>query len=159
MSDETVTELIDGLLTSTSNKRRVSCAIKLMGAEKPEVKQAYIQALTDPFDKVVQVACSTLGHLGGTDAATALFQVLEQYSWHSRLEACKALITLKAANAQVVSVLEKMSQEPDAASYDALIQQIHEAEKEPDYPEELKGGWGKIATILEQAKHVAYSDS
>lgn len=155
MNDETTSELIKGLRTDTSDKRRLTCAIKLMKAEEPEVKQAYIQALADSFDKVVQVSCMELSYRGGDDAVNALFRVLKQHSWHSRLESCKALITLKAANSQVVSVLEQMAQEPDAAKYDVLIQDFEEMETEPDYPEEMKGGWGKISTIVEQAREVA----
>jgi hypothetical protein len=155
MSDETISEWIEGLRTGTPDSRRLFCAAKLMSVEEPAVTQAYIQALKDPFEKVVQLACTELGDRGGVDAVNALFQVLEQRSWHSRLGACRALITLKVANSQVVSVLEQMAQEPEAAKYDEFVREVEEMEKDPDLPEEWKGGCGRLGAILEEARQVA----
>jgi hypothetical protein len=155
MSDETISEWIEGLRTGTPDSRRLFCAAKLMSVEEPAVTQAYIQALKDPFEKVVQLACLQLGHRGGEDAVNALFQVLEHRSWRSRLGACRALITLKGANSQVVSVLEQMAQEPEAVEYNEFVREVEEMEQEPDYPEEMKTGCNRLGTILEEARQVA----
>lgn len=153
-------ELISHLHTSPYRGVRLACAICLMSAEVPEVRQAYIQALKDPYEKdpyekVVRIACMELGHRGGAAATAALLQVLGHPSWHARLEACKALITLKAADPRVVSTLEAMSREPEAAKYDAQIAMFRRMEAQSGLSEEFKGSWGTLGTILEQARHLA----
>jgi hypothetical protein len=124
MSHFFVRENIRGLLSGVEDKQRLSCAIKLMKAREPEVKQAYIQALNDSFDKVVAVACFELSSRGGSDSIEALYGVLKHPFWRVRLQACKALMVLKAADEQVVSTLERMAQEPEASEYDAEHEEL-----------------------------------
>jgi HEAT repeat protein len=152
--EEIADELISHLQHNTSARVRFGCAVTLMRVETPEVRQAYIGALKDTHEKIVQIACMELAHGGGEEAIEALFPVLAHDSWRVRLEACKALITLKAADQRVVSTLESMSREAEAARYDAQIEEFERQERERNTPAEFRGVWGKIGTILEQARQI-----
>jgi HEAT repeat protein len=114
-----------------------------------------IALLKDPDERVIQIACGELGHRGGDDARAALFETLSHPTWRARLEACKALITLRAADQRVVSTLEAMSHETEAAKYDEEVADFQQRLAEMGNPKEFQGSWGKIAAILEQARQIA----
>ena len=147
------------LLTNPSEGARVSCAIGLMSVYTPAVREAYIRALDDKADRVVRMACGEVAYRGGAGAAEALSRKLDHPSWRVRLEVCKGLIVLKAADGRVVKTLEDMSKDPEAAVYDAEIDEFNRIDQEVaremgPLPEEAKG-WGKIGEILAQARQVA----
>jgi HEAT repeat protein len=150
---------ISHLRNDSSDDVRLTCAIGLMSRETPQVREVYIHAIKDKNEKVAQISCLQLGSYGGEKAIAALFERLAHNStWCVRLQICKALITAKAADQRVVTTLEKMSLEPEAKEYDAqndefakIYQEIHS--KMPNEPK-IKM-WGKIGTILEQAKQIA----
>lgn len=155
-------EIIRHLLHNPTARARVSCAIGLMQMETPTVCDAFIQALDDEEDKVVQIACVEVGHRGGNGAAEALFRKLNHPSWDVRLEVCKALIILKATDTRVVRELESMCQEPEAAQYDEFIEESNQMDKELEkemgpLPPEAMEQWGKIGEILDQAREIADS--
>ncbi|MBV9469042.1 MAG: HEAT repeat domain-containing protein [Abitibacteriaceae bacterium] len=126
------------------------------------MEKAYIHALSDKNEKVVSIACGELGSQPSKDAVTALFTMLSHPSWRIRLEVCKSLIKLKAADGRVVSTLEKMTQEPEAIKYDAETEEFHQHAEEihRQYPNEPKlEMWGKIGEILAQAQQIAAQQS
>jgi hypothetical protein len=153
MNQDSTKALISGLLSDGSDRERYRFAVKLMRIEEPEVKQAYIQALSDSSDRVAQIACLQLSWRGRTEAEKALYRVLEHPSWRVRLEACKAFIVLKAVNRQVVAALEQMAQEPEAAEYNAQIEMFDSIMVDANLDNELEM-WGRIDTILEQARRI-----
>lgn len=134
---------------------RLCCAIGLMSHKTSPVRDAYISAVRDVYDKVAQIACGQLGFFGGMEATTALFETLSNPLWRVRLEACKALITLKAADKRVVSTLDQMCQESEASKYDAEHDEFERLIGNVELPDEWQGMWGKIGTILEQARQIA----
>ncbi len=157
-SPEVANALVSHLQNDPDTGVRLCCAIGLMSNEAPEVRDAYIHAVTDENEKVAQIALGQLGFRGGAEATTALFNTLSNPSWRVRLEACKSLITLKAADKRVVSTLEKMAQEPEAKVYDKELDEFDEINKQvhsemPDEPEMEM--WGKIGTILQKAREIA----
>lgn len=164
-SPEVANALVYHLKTDPDTAIRLSCAIGLMGNQTPQAVGAYIHAAKDTNEKVAMVACSELGYRGAEGAAAGavevLFELLAAPSWHIRLQACKALINLKAADGCVVMALEKMSQEPEAKEYDADIESFERIDKEvqaefPDESEiEVEKGWGKIETLLQHARDIA----
>ena len=83
------------------------------------VDTAYVGALNDSSEKVVQIACLVMGQRGGDEGLAALRNLLGHPSWRVRLEACKAFITRHPAGTEVLATLEAMSREPEAAVYDA----------------------------------------
>lgn len=155
ISHHSVQQLVHGLLNDSSDRNRLACAIELMKVQEPEVKQAYIQALNDSFEKVVQVACFQLSYRGGIDTVEALYQVLTHRSWHVRLEVCKALIVLKAVDQRVVSTLEQMAHEPETSEYDAEYEELEYMLSGLELPDKFKKLWGKIGTILDQTRQLA----
>lgn len=151
--------LIPHLGNNSSPRVRLVCSAALMNVETPEVTRAYIAALNDSYERVVQIACVQLGYRGGEEATTALFALLENTSWKLRLSACQALIELKAADEKVVSVLEAMSGEPEAAEHDKVMDEIDEiTEKVRDEGtdlSELEMLPNKMADILVRAQKIA----
>jgi HEAT repeat protein len=147
--------LVKQLRTSPDSRVRLGCAINLMSVESPSVRSAFIEALHDPEEKVVRLACGEVGHRDGPGMKEALISVLNNPSWHARLEACKALILANAANAKVVSALEQMRREPEAAEYDTLIEKFDQREKDLHLEGTLGRMWGRLGTILERARNVA----
>lgn len=165
-------KLVDMLQHHEDERVRLSCAIYLMQVRNPVVDAAFLRALNDPFVRVAQIACVEVGARAGAQAAEALFKTMDHASWRVRLEACKALITLKKADARVVSALEAMSREPEAAVYDAECDEwgldmealmafgeasgiLPKTEKDrlsTQAPPEL---WGKLSTIIARARHIA----
>jgi HEAT repeat protein len=139
---------------------RLSCAIALMPVRQPVVEHAFLRALADPFEKIVQIACVELSDRGGADVVSALLARLNHPSWRVRLEVCKALLKRKVADPRLVSTLEAMSREPEAALYDAESDEFDAAMKEGlselmrswvgvGTPPET---WGKLEAILAKAR-------
>ena len=149
--------LVDHLLGNTDPRVRLSCAIALMTVGTLSVTQAYVQALGDSSDRVVKIACVELRFRKGVDSTTPLMRILGHPSWSVRLEACKALIQQKTADQRVVSTLEQMAKEPEAIEYDAADDEMERTEKEQFGSEPPPYGprWGKLHTILAQARAVA----
>ncbi|BCM88381.1 hypothetical protein IAD21_00212 [Abditibacteriota bacterium] len=99
-----------------------------------------------------------LGFRGGTQVKAALFHTLSNPSWRVRLKVCKALINLKAVDQRVVSTLEKMTREPEAQKYDAQIERFDRIDKQNQAGTSSEAPiktWGKIGTILQQARMMA----
>jgi hypothetical protein len=69
------------------------------------------------------------------------------------------IITQKTADRRVVTTLEAMSQEPEAATYDAEVDESKEFVEELSKafsPDGTSGEpWGKLDTILAKARAVA----
>ena len=153
-----VIKALASLLQSDPDRRvRLCCAIGLMSAKGPLVEKAYLHAVADSDEKVGQIACGELGERGGAKAEAALFRTLTTRSWDVRLSACKALITLKAADQRVVRTLEKMATEPEAKEYDAQIEEFKKQERQlsTQHAAPPIETWGKVGTILEQARRIA----
>lgn len=145
--------LANQLRTDTDPRVRLTCAIALMGVYTPVVREAFIVSLRDSFDKVVQISCVEVGHRGGPGAKEGLAALLNHPSWHIRLETCKGMIVGKFADEKTVATLEQMSGEPDAATYDAQIDEFDKIDREAHAS--LGHRWGKIGTILDEAKKMA----
>ena len=138
-----------------------------MPVRQPVVEHAFLRALADPFEKIVQIACLELSDRGGAEVVSALLARLNHPSWRVRLEVCKALIRRKVADPCLVSTLEAMSREPEAALYDAEVDELDGPLKE--YMGELMRGlgsegippetWGKLDTILAKARAVANAEA
>ena len=142
------------LQTSPYPDVRLACAIILMSTKSPEVHDAYLHALRDSSDKVAQIACREMPARAVEGDAEALHAVLDHPSWDVRLEGCKALITMKKADKRVVSTLEAMRQTPEAARYDAQIAKFERLDAKMGTSRETVEHWGKLATILQQARHI-----
>jgi HEAT repeat protein len=153
--------LVEHLLRHSDPRIRLSCAIVLMNVAAPAVTEAYRGALGDSSDKVAQIACAELGSRGGAENGDALIRVLGHASWRVRLEACKALITQGKADQRLVATLEAMSQEAEAGIYDSEcddFERIQQEVTQQSGESPLWGrGWGKLHTILEQARNLAKS--
>ena len=160
VSLEPKVEVLAGHLQHHADERvRLSCAIHLMSVHIPSVDRAYCHALADPFEKVAQIACLEVGDRGGAEGTAALCAMLGHPSWRVRLEACKALITQKTADQRVVSTLDAMSREPEAAAYDAEVEESKECLEEFAKAFTPEGtaveNWGKLDTIVAKARRVA----
>jgi len=151
--------LAEHLVQNTDAHIRLSCAIKLMSNPTMPVTLAYRRALEDSFDKVAQIACLEVGYREGAGSTEALMRMLDRECWRVRLEACKALITQETADGRVVAALEAMAQEPEARVYDTECDEFEAIEQEvqQETGEALPCGrsWGKLETILNQARGVA----
>ena len=140
---------------------RLSCAIRLMSLRQPAADRAFLHALADPFEKIAQIACVEVGARRQTEGTAALRATLNHSSWRVRLEAGKALILQGTADHRVVTALEAMSQEPEAAVYDAecgdeeLAGAVKELMSQVGVETLTAGSWGKLSTILAQARAVA----
>jgi len=138
---------------------RMCCAIALLSAKGSVVDQAYMDALRDPEPRVAELACIEVGQRGGPDGTAALFGMLTHPNWRVRLQACEALITQKTADQRVVSTLDAMSREPEAAAYDAEVDEYKESLEEfvKEFTPEGTAveNCGKLGTILAKARRVA----
>jgi hypothetical protein len=151
--------LAENLEQGLDPRVRVSCAILLMSVKGLIVDQAYLHALRDPEPRIAQLACLEVGDRGGSEGTAALFGMLNHSHWRVRLEACKALITQKTAEQRVISTLESMGQEPEAAVYDAENEDNAEAMQllmeTCGHGDDIDKCWGKLDTIIRRARHVA----
>jgi HEAT repeat protein len=143
------------LRTSHDRDVRLGCAINLMSVETPSVRSAYVYALRDSSDKVVQIACMVVGRHGGQETKAALIPVLNHASWRVRLEACKAMIESKTADETTLAALEQLSRESESVTYDAEIDEFDRMEGASGTEGTLGRRWGKLATIVDQARRVA----
>ena len=96
---------------------------------------------------------------GGADGTAALFSALNHPNWEVRLGVCTALITQGTADSRVVATLEAMSQESEAAVYDAeneaateMARELWDAVGQGDLADRC---WGKLQTIIARAREVA----
>jgi len=122
----------------------------------PVVDQAYVHAMHDPEMRVARLACPEVGDRGGSESAACLFDMLTHPHWQVRLEACKALVTQKTAVQRVVTTLEVMSREIEAAEYDAAIEDDAAMLKLMmegfGHGDEYDKCWGKLDTIIRRAR-------
>jgi hypothetical protein len=153
MPDDAAERLAAHLREDTQPNVRLTCAIALMQVKSPAVRDAYLMALHDSNEKVVQLACMEVADRGGPGAKEALSAVTDHPSWRVRLEACKGLIHANLADSATVAALEKLSGEPEARAYDAEIDDFEKREVEAgvDFGEH----WGNTETILRQARDIA----
>jgi len=142
------------LLNDPAGEVRLCCAVALLSDQSLDVQQAFIQSLKDKNEQVVRVAIAALRRRGGAAVVKPLFGLLHHASWNVRLDACKALIALNVADSRVVATVETLSHEPEAAAYDAQVATTEQREHELGRVPELNWGWGKINTILKQAKMI-----
>lgn len=139
---------------------RLSCAILLMPIRHPAADRAYRQALHDSHEKVVQLACLEMSVRADAEGVRELRSLLKSPSWPVRLEACKALITLKVADQQVVNALESLKTEPQAAVHDAetaavkddLLEMLKILVQDEVQDEPGKELWGTMDEILVKAR-------
>lgn len=129
MSDQ-VNALIDGMLSDESQSTRLRCAVGLMKHTEYEVQQAYVKALDDPFDKVVQLSCREVGWRGEVAAVERLRNLLNHALWEVRIAACHGLISLQVVDAYVIEKLEELSLSPEADEYNSDIEEIRELNQE-----------------------------
>lgn len=156
-------ETLARLLSNGSDPRvRLSCAILLMPIRHPAVDRAYRQALRDSSEKVVQLACLEMSVRADAEGIRDLHELLTNPSWLLRLEACKALIALKAADQHVVDTLEELRDDPQAAQHDAetascrddlvdLLKTLPRDDAQGDSGNEL---WGTLDEILAKARRL-----
>ncbi len=151
--------LADYLEHGPDPRVRLSCAILMMSTTGPVVNRAYLHALRDSESQVAQLACLEVGARGSAEGRMALFQMLDHPHWRVRLEACKALITQENADQRVISTLEAMSREPEAAAYDAEcednVELLQSMMKAFGHGDKMDQCWGKLATIIQRARDVA----
>jgi len=153
---ESVTPALTAHLKSSPySDVRLSCAIMLMEIKSPETHAAYLHALHDTSDKVVEIASTEIPARATAGDAEALYAVIDHPTWNVRLEICKALIRMNKADQRVVSTLEAMRKEPEAAKYDAEIDYMDKVDKEVGGAGQTLSHWGKLDTILQQARTIA----
>lgn len=153
------------LVEGKDERVRLSCAIALMPIGGSVVDQAFLQALADSSEKVVQLACLEMSTRGGPEAVEALLGMLVHPSWRVRLEVCKALIIRKVADPRMVAALVAMSREPEAMLYDAEVEEFDADMKEfmrellrtAGADESTPETWGKLDMILAKARAVVDS--
>jgi len=151
-------ELVDYLEHGEDPQVRLACALGLGRVHSPRVDRAFLRALADPSDQVVQWSCREVGERCGAQGTAALFGLLNHSSWNIRLVACITLIYQRTADQRVVATLEAMSREPEVVKHDAFEDEFSEVQKGllaccGDECEQ--GVWGKMASILEKAREVA----
>jgi len=165
-----VRELAAYLVDGKDERVRLSCAIALMPLQNPSVDDAFMQALADPFESVVQIACVEVGARKGSGSLRALRSTLKHPSWRVRLEACKALISRKQAGPSVIAALKQLKREPEASAYelecrefcdleaslhDAVIADMSQLLHLPQPPAEKRPAaqplWGNLDSILARA--------
>lgn len=126
-SAEAEESLIRHLQSDSSNDIRAFCCSGLNStSHSPQKRDAWIAALQDSYDQVVSFACSALGKLGDRQAIDPLRTVLAHPSWKVRFHACEALLHLQAVDSEIVNLLEKLDQEPEAAEHNRMLAKIHE---------------------------------
>ena len=138
---------------------RLSRALALGPVHSPNADRAFLRALADPFDKVVQWACREVGERCGAEGTGAIKSLLNHSSWHVRLIACITLIQQKTADQRVVATLEALMREPEAAEHDQFEDEYRDMKKAMilAWGGDESGGedFGKMASILEKAREVA----
>jgi len=122
------TELAAYLAEGKDERVRLSCAIALMPLSGPKVDDAFMQALADPFESVVQIASVEVGARKVRGSLRALRSTLKHPSWRVRLEACKALILRKQAGPMVIAALKQLKREPEASVYDLECSEFRDLE-------------------------------
>jgi len=138
---------------------RLCCAIVLLPVRSAVVDRAFFEALKDPEEEIVELACIEVGLRCGPEGTAALQKLLYHDSWKIRLNACIALIQQKTADQRVVVALEAMCKEPEAAEHEAFGEQFRDFNQDfglvSGAAEVELAKWGTMASILEQARQVA----
>jgi N-acetylglutamate synthase-like GNAT family acetyltransferase len=138
---------------------RLRCALLLGPVHLPGVDSAFLQALADPCDMVVQWSCHEAAQRCGTEGIAKVMGLLNHSSWRVRLTACIALIQQKTADQRVVATLEALMREPEATEHDAFEDEFKELRKNLGLAcggdESELEGLGKMASILEKTREIA----
>ena len=150
MNQETQ-ELISRMLLDESRGARLSGAIRLMRHKEPEVQRAYVKALSDPFDKVIMLACKQIGWRGEGSAIEPLRALLHHDVWMVRFAACHALLSLQAVDSVLIQSLEELSLAPEAREFDQDIEEIRESEQE-EFRVRPRDVFGTVGFLLSQAR-------
>ena len=135
------------------------CALLLGPVHSPTVDRAFLRALADPFDTLVEWSCHEAAERCGAEGIAAVLGLLNHSSWQVRLIACITLIQQKTADQRVVATLEALMREPEAAEHDAFDEDLRDFNKDEGLlssaDEAELHRWGKMASILDRAREVA----
>lgn len=138
---------------------RLRCALLLGPLHSPGVDRAFLRALADPFDSVVTWSCHEAVERCGAEGIVAVMGLLNHASWQVRLTAYITLIQQKNSDQRVVSTVEALMREPEAAAHDAFEDECRDIKKDLCLAcggdESDLGGLGKMASILEKAREIA----
>ncbi len=113
--------LIEHLRNDPHGQVRMMCVSSLRSRRPMPPLQVFIDALRDPRDEVVYIACMALGESGQVGAEDPLREILDHPSWNVRFYACRSLLQLGAVDARVVAELEALTAAPEAAKHDDLV--------------------------------------
>lgn len=84
----------------------------------------FMHALRDESADVVSEACAALGELKNPRATPAIKRLLSSKSWQMRLDACISLIMLGCKDQRILSRIEQLMNEPDAAKHDEAVKEV-----------------------------------
>jgi HEAT repeat protein len=124
------------LLSDESDHVRRICSAFMHYFPAADAVPHLLPALADPDPGVVSSCCVSLGLLGDPTAIPSLLGLLDHPGWNTRLEACWALIKLKAADERIVAALEQLMREPEAVEYDLGMDEMNAM---PDIWDESQG--------------------
>jgi HEAT repeat protein len=148
--------LIRHLLTDPVSGARALCAMALLDKSSQPVRDAFLVALKDQRSTVVSTACTGLKRIGSDAAIEPLRWVLNHPGWFVRFNACEALFALGAVDRQVITSLERLADEPEAANYDHMVTDSTGFEREY-YGEEFVQQ-PKVREVLEAARNVVVEE-
>jgi HEAT repeat protein len=113
--------LIRHLRENASAHVRLMCAVSLGWTSDSRTVEPLLAALRDGLAagdwKLTMTCAQTLGASGAHQAIPLLLEALDQPRWSARRSAAQALLDLEVADGRLVSALERMSREPDAAEW------------------------------------------
>jgi ribosomal protein S18 acetylase RimI-like enzyme len=157
--EQKAAEVADYLVNGPDESVRLCCAIHLMPVHHEIVDRAFLAALNDSDDKIVEIACTEVGYRCQVAGGEALVGVLRHPLWRIRLAAAIALINQNQADERVVAALEAMKQQPEAAAYDIEMAEMKESlasMPEAFLPEGEAGEiWRPFDSILAKARGLA----
>ncbi|HUV04505.1 MAG TPA: HEAT repeat domain-containing protein [Armatimonadota bacterium] len=114
---EAVTPLLDHLANDQSARVRAmsAAALSLIGGDA--ALDGLIPAMKDSDPRVRNVACSAFAQNKDRRAVDRIMELLEDSEWHVRLAACDTLVTLGVADERVLSTIEHLRLDPEAAEH------------------------------------------
>lgn len=147
---EALAPILDLLANDPSFMVRRTAATYLRAFEN--ATPGLITALDDADRGVVEFACDSLSELGDAAAIPCLLKVLDHPNWDVREAACRALLSFGVGDQRVVTAIEQLIREPEAADHDLDVEEDHAMFSDPEDPEETIPP--TLATLPQEAREL-----
>lgn len=147
-----VCPLVHRMVGQESDSVRIAAAWSLLQIGDLRAIDGLVQALSDPCQRVVQLACNALGELVASCVRVPLVSLLDHPAAQIRLSAAMALLQIEIKDERILLTLEGLKEDSDVMSHDVAAEWLQSEIKAGDIDGTRRSSQKKLADLIEEAR-------